>query len=64
MFAPLLASLALFQAAASPEGAGGYTQTVTRKDGTIEMRTAAQRLVADGQPIVWLVGAIHIGSRP
>lgn len=65
MFSPLLASLALFQASTpAPEGAGGYTQTLTRKDGTIEMRTAAQRLVADGKPIVWLVGAIHIGSRP
>ncbi len=41
-----------------------YTKMVTWSDGTLEMRTAAQRLVADGKPIVWLVGAIHIGSKP
>lgn len=63
MFAPLLATLAFFQTDAAPTPTG-YTQMLTRKDGTVEMQTAAQRLVADGKPVIWLVGAIHIGSKP
>ena len=63
---PFLASLVLVQASAAspaaPTGAG-YSRFVTRADGTMEMQTAAQRLVANGKPVVWLVGAIHIGRR-
>lgn len=62
---PLLAALALLQAPTlAPAPPTGYTQMVTRKDGTLEMQTAAQRLVAEGKPDVWLVGAIHIGTKP
>ena len=67
---PILATLVLAQgtpppaAPASPPTAnGGYTRFVTRPDGTLEMSTAAQRLVAAGKPDVWLVGAIHIGQK-
>jgi hypothetical protein len=59
---PLLAALVLLQNPTAP--ATTYTQMITRKDGTLEMQTAAQRLVADGKPDVWLVGAIHIGTKP
>ena len=59
---PLLASLVLAQAQTSAPT--GYTRFVTKADGTLEMSTAAQRLVAPGKPTVWLVGAIHIGSKP
>ena len=68
---PFFAALALFQAAPAPAPVkaaapmpSGYTRMLTRADGTLEMQTAAQRLVADGKPVVWLVGAIHIGSKP
>ena len=58
----VLASLVLAQLA-SPGANGGYTRFATKPDGTLEMSTAAQRLVAPGKPIVWLVGAIHIGQK-
>lgn len=41
-----------------------YTQMVTKPDGTLEMQTAAQKFSAPGKPDIWLVGAIHIGSKP
>lgn len=41
-----------------------YTQMITKPDGTVEMQTAAQKYSAPGKPDVWLVGAIHIGSKP
>lgn len=58
---PILASLVLLQ---GPTANGGYTRFVTKPDGTLEMSTAAQQLVASGKPDVWLVGAIHIGAKP
>lgn len=64
MITPFLASLFIAQGAAAPTPADSFSRMITRKDGTLEMQTAAQRLVADGKPIVWLVGAIHIGSKP
>lgn len=57
---PLLASLFLAQTPAAPTG---YTRFVTKGDGTLEMSTAAQRFTAPGKPVVWLVGAIHIGQK-
>ena len=61
MVTSFLAALTLFQAASAPSG---YVQTVTKPDGTFEVLTAAQRLVADGKPTIWLVGAMHIGAKP
>ena len=62
---PFLTALVLAQtpATAGAPPSAGYSRFVTRGDGTMEMQTAAQRLVADGKPIVWLVGAIHIGRK-
>ena len=48
----------------SPTAPSGYARFVTLSDGTLEMDTAAARLVASGRPDVWLVGAIHIGAKP
>ncbi|RYG18094.1 hypothetical protein EON82_23050, partial [bacterium] len=61
MVTTFLAALTLAQASAAPVG---YVQTLTKPDGTFQVSTAAQRLVADGKPIVWLVGAMHIGAKP
>jgi hypothetical protein len=52
--------LPLVQIAASP---GSYTQSITEPDGTFLMQTRAQRLTAPGKPDIWLVGAVHIGTR-
>lgn len=61
MVTSFLALLSLAQAATAPVG---YVHTVTKPDGTFEVRTGAQRLVAEGKPVVWLVGAMHIGAKP
>jgi hypothetical protein len=42
---------------------GSYTQSVTDPDGKVSMRTRAQRLIAPGKPDIWLVGAVHVGTR-
>ena len=60
---PLLASLVFAQNSLTLPESTGYTRFVTKADGTLEMSTAAQRFVAPGKPIVWLVGAIHIGQK-
>ena len=64
MFAKSLLALfatALFQAPAKDTSA--YTKSVTTTAGLIEMSTSAQQLVCPGKPDVWLVGAVHIGSK-
>ncbi len=40
-----------------------YTQSTTTPDGLIEMRTSAQQLTCPGKPDIWLVGAVHVGSK-
>lgn len=63
---PLLASFVLAQtppATAPTPPVASYARFVTQPDGTLEMSTAAARLVAPGKPDVWLVGAIHIGAK-
>ncbi|MBS1700452.1 MAG: hypothetical protein JST12_02230 [Armatimonadetes bacterium] len=40
-----------------------YTQSVTTADGVVQMKTLCQQLVRDGKPDIWLVGAVHIGSK-
>lgn len=57
----LAASLCFLQSPVKPSDL--YTQSLTRPDGTIEMRTRARRFSAAGKPDVWLVGAVHVGSR-
>lgn len=52
--------LAVAFQAATP--GGSYTQSLTKPDGTFEMRTRAQHLVAEGKPDIWLVGAVHVGT--
>jgi len=65
MLTPLIVTLALFQAAAPPaQVKPGYVQSVTKPDGTFEVRTSAQQLKADGKPDIWLIGAIHVGAKP
>lgn len=60
MFTPILAALLLSQVTPTAQI---YTQSVTTPSGVVEMRTAAQRLTAEGKPDVWLVGAIHVGTK-
>lgn len=57
----VLATLALAQ---NPKPATSYVHFITHPNKTVEIQTAAVRLVADGKPVVWLVGAIHVGTRP
>jgi len=59
----VLATLALAQNSAPPKLGAGYVHFITRPNKTVEIQTAAVRLVADGKPVVWLVGAIHVGTR-
>ena len=40
-----------------------YTQSLTTPTGLVQMRTLAQQLVREGKPDIWLVGAMHIGSK-
>jgi len=54
---------ALFLSQGTPVAPAIYTQSTTSADGIVEMRTEAQRFTAEGKPDVWLVGAIHIGSK-
>ena len=60
---PFFASLILAQVPISLPTPTGYTRFETKADGTLVMSTAAQRFVAPGKPVVWLVGAIHIGQK-
>jgi hypothetical protein len=53
----LLAAVAQTSPASPP-----YSQSHVNGDGTIEMQTRAQRLVAPGKPDVWLIGAVHVGT--
>ena len=40
-----------------------YTQSITTPSGIVQMQTSAQQLVRDGKPDIWLVGAVHVGSK-
>ena len=40
-----------------------YTQSLTTASGIVQMQTSAQQLVREGKPDLWLVGAMHIGSK-
>ena len=40
-----------------------YTQSLTTASGIVQMQTLAQQLVREGKPDIWLVGAVHIGSK-
>lgn len=41
-----------------------YTKSVTTDKGIVQLSTAAQQLKREGKPDIWLVGAIHIGTKP
>lgn len=41
-----------------------YTKSVDLPSGIVQMQTAAQQLTKPGKPDIWLVGAVHIGSKP
>lgn len=56
-----VASLILFQAATPAKPV--YVQSLTKPDGKLEIMTAAQKFVREGKPDIWLVGAIHIGTK-
>ncbi|RYG35310.1 hypothetical protein EON81_13110 [bacterium] len=61
MLAAITASLLLAQGAAAPKAV--YVQSLTKPDGSVEIMTSAQRFVKEGKPDVWLIGAMHIGSK-
>lgn len=62
MLTSLLASFVLGQAttAATP---ATYVRSATKADGTYEVSTASRQLKAEGKPDIWLIGAIHVGSK-
>lgn len=62
----LLAFLSAFTILVSPQLAKapeGFVHSVTRSDSTLVMQTAAKRYTAAGKPDVWLIGAVHIGTK-
>ncbi|RYG44477.1 hypothetical protein EON79_14810, partial [bacterium] len=59
---PVFAAALLFTQAAV-EAKPIYVQSLTKPDGSVEIMTSAQRLVKEGKPDVWLIGAMHIGSK-
>ncbi len=40
-----------------------YAKSAKTDKGIVQLSTAAQRLTREGKPDIWLVGAIHIGSK-
>lgn len=40
-----------------------YTQSLTTPAGIVQMQTSAQQLVREGKPDIWLIGAVHIGTK-
>lgn len=55
--------IALFAVAQLTTSQPVYTQSTTTPEGIIEMRTSAQQLTCPGKPDIWLVGAVHVGSK-
>lgn len=40
-----------------------YLKTTTEANGVFSLQTGAHRLTAPGKPVVWLIGAAHIGTK-